>query len=357
MHSNINSQFGISVIYGGVSPEHSASVKSFENVYEKLVRDQLPIESIFFVDQGGQVSSNRFDPQQSAYFYKKSESTKNIAEALNSLSSESFLLNLLHGRLGEDGCIQGLAQIFGIKMSSEGVLPAALTMSKHHMNSFVQAVDCGLRVPETIFVTNEIQGKWVNHIKDKPGWDNVVIKPNSLGASLMTERHSNDSAQKNGNILIKKILEFDRAALVQRFVKGKEYSIGVIQRDDCELALPAVEIETNTGFFGHAEKHREGMARETIVNNESDLHHELREISIRLFRELGCADMCRFDFIVTDEDIFFLEANYIPGFMRNSIFPKMIEAQGISISELILTFRSNSFARGKKQTTFNYEID
>lgn len=357
MHSDINSQVGISVIFGGMSPEHSASVKSFENVYEELVRDQLPLESIFFIDQGGQVLSNKFDPQKLASFYKTSESTTNIVGALSSLSPESFLLNLLHGRLGEDGCIQGLAQITGIKMSSEGVLPAALTTSKHHMNSFVHAVECDLRVPETIFVTKELLGKWENQIKDKPGWDNVVIKPNSLGASLMTERHAKDSAQRNGNAHIRKILEFDRAALVQQFVKGMEYSIGVIQTGDCEIALPVVKIETDTGFFGHAEKHRQGMARETIVNNESDLHLELKEISIRLFRELGCADMCRFDFIVGEEKIFFLEANYIPGLMKNSIFPKMIEALGMSISELVLTFKSNSFQRQKKQTTINYEID
>ncbi|WP_425622512.1 hypothetical protein ACPT9H_18245 [Brevibacillus borstelensis] len=176
----------------------------------------------------------------------------------------------------------------------------------------------------------------------------------ALGASLFTEKYVvSDTIVPALKKNLALIFEYDQWALIQSFVRGSEYSVGCLQLATTPFALPAVKILTQRQFFGHSEKHRAGMVEEVP---DTPTTRTLREISTQIFDGLGFANMCRFDFIVSEGgDVYFLEANPIPGLMRNSIFPKMLRAANLSIPDLIAQFMGGHESADLVIISLNFE--
>ncbi|WP_220701140.1 hypothetical protein, partial [Brenneria goodwinii] len=163
-----------------------------------------------------------------------------------------------------------------------------------------------------------------------------------------------DSVCKN----INKIFEYDNFGLIQKFVYGTEYSVGCVNLRGDIIGLPVVEIKTIDGFFGHEEKHKKNKAQEIVHINDTPITIELKRLAIEIFESTGFEYMCRFDFIVTEYgDIYFLEANPIPGLMMNSIFPKMLKEKGISIPDLFYSFKSVQQQMPSKEVIIDYTIE
>lgn len=283
-----------------------------------------------------------------------------LMTGIKKIASEgTFHINLLHGNLGEDGHIQGVAKYLGLEGSFGSVLPASLAMSKHHMAHCVSSMLPAVKIPDTLIIQDKKYDLCLSQIKNSFLHCDVVIKPNSLGASLFTQKYLVDEQAELAIITnIKNIFKFDRFALVQKFIRGREYSVGCIHLPDSSIALDVVEISTPNGFFGHEEKHQRNKAIEKIIHKDTPITLRLKSIALEIFESVGFEYMCRFDFIVTPEsDIYFLEANPIPGLMKNSIFPKMLQARNLSISEIFPLFSQVQRAAQAKETIFDYEID
>src|SRR5262249_43000211 len=123
--------------------------------------------------------------------------------------------------------------------------------------------------------------KVVNELAGRP----IVVKPNQMGASLLTQ-HLTNYDQELLSAIVTEIFRYDTEALIQEYIHGTEYSCGVIERDGKALALPVIRIETERGFFGHQQKHQRGQARSSIAPT-SGVIHALQRYSERLFTELG----------------------------------------------------------------------
>ncbi|KVQ74809.1 D-alanine--D-alanine ligase [Burkholderia multivorans] len=357
----MSSRVRISIVFGGKSSEHRASVESFRHVVREINQgDLIEIENVYYVDAEGRVTITPFQPDLPLDEYMGSREPMPYWAALGRMANAgTFVLNLLHGNFGEDGHVQGAAAITSVPGSFGPVLAASLAMSKFHMNQFVASTHPEVRIPDTLLLEDRDLLDAGTRIIDRFSGATVVVKPNSLGASLFTHRYianSDNIAQINENL--EQIFQYDTCALVQRYISGVEYSIGCIQKNDSVVALPAVRIETDGAFFGHEQKHRTGRANEIVVTDESTIIQALRKVSVDIFRTAGFRNMCRFDFIVSrDETIFFLEANPIPGLMRNSIFPKMLAAANITLTEAIVQFRSNFLSERSRKTFVDYQID
>lgn len=357
----MSSRVRISIVFGGKSAEHRASIESFRHVVKEIHQgDFIEIEDIYYVDVEGRVSVAPFRPDRPMDDYIGArESTPYWAALGRMANAGTFVLNLLHGNLGEDGHIQGAAEITSVPGSFGPVLAASLAMSKYHMNQFVASTHPEAQIPDTLLLHEGNFFEAGPRIIDRFSGQTVVVKPNSLGASLFTHRYLVDSDKiASINADLKQIFEYDTHALVQKYISGTEYSIGCIQKGESVIALPAVRIETDGAFFGHEQKHRTGKANEIVVTDDSAIIQTLKSLSIDIFRSVGLRNMCRFDFIVSpDHSIFFLEANPIPGLMRNSIFPKMLAAADITLGEAILQFRNNLLLEKSRKSFVDYQID
>ncbi|KGC06699.1 MULTISPECIES: D-alanine--D-alanine ligase family protein [Burkholderia] len=357
----MSSRVRISIVFGGKSSEHRASVESFRHVAREIHQgDLIEIEDIYYVDVEGRVTITPFQPDLSLDDYMGSCKPMPYWAALGRMANAgTFVLNLLHGNFGEDGHVQGAAAITSVPGSFGPVLAASLAMSKYHMNQFVASTHPEVQIPDTLLLQDHDLLEAGTRIMDRFSGMAVVVKPNSLGASLFTHRYIVDFDNITSiNENLEQIFQHDTHALVQKYISGTEYSIGCIQKNDSIIALPAVRIETDGAFFGHEQKHRTGKANEIVVTNESTVIRAMKKISVDIFRSVGFRNMCRFDFIASSDDsVFFLEANPIPGLMRNSLFPKMLGASNITLAEAILQFRSNLLSEKPRKSFVDYQID
>ncbi len=234
-------------------------------------------------------------------------------QALGSMSMDGcYILNLLHGNYGEDGHIQGAAAISSLHGSFGPVLPASLAMSKAHMNHYIASAHPYLKIPKSLVVADRNYKTAISNISKTFQGEEIVIKPNSLGASLFTEKYRvNDASMSEMERNLAVIFNYDQRALIQRFIKGSEYSICCLQRNSDVQVLPAIEIRTDRQFFGHAEKHQSGMAQEVIVKIDTSTTKFMKDVSIDIFEGVNFENMCRFDFIAIEKgEVFFRRKPY-----------------------------------------------
>jgi len=353
----------ISLMFGGVSSEHNASLSSFANVYSALrdqASDKARYANVYFIDRRGGVNQNKLDFSREPHYYITTcERRHTLAEAIKVIrENDEFIFSLLHGQLGEDGHFQGISKAIGIRGTFGSVLSCSLSMSKYHMAQYVTATHPQIEPIPTVIIDERDLGVLVEKLRPFFNTE-VVIKPNSLGASLFTARFLVDAFNLNDlREHLVNVLRYDNMALVQRYIDGKEYSCGCIEMKNTVVVLPLVHIQTEGNFFGHAEKHQKGKADEILVP-DSQLDPPMaciKEVSQEIFEKLMFENMCRFDFIISNRKVYFLEANPIPGLMKNSIFPKMLKARDIGVHELPAIFLENSMGRKSKETLVEYDI-
>lgn len=275
------------------------------------------------------------------------------------VSRDEYIVNLLHGKFGEDGGVQTLAALSGLRGTFGDPHVASLTMNKYAMSSFVSSLlpTDVVRVPRTKLIRPQHVDDALQFAKSIDG--PIVVKPNSLGASLFTKLfHDSVTTELDIVALLSTTFNYDSIALVQEFISGDEYSCGCLIASSGVVPLPVVKIETAGNFFGHDEKHTSGLAVEKVVDNtDSILTDRIKCIAKVVASSIDLYNMARFDFMVTEEsEIWFLECNYIPGLMKNSIFPKMLRHCGMTVVDLIAWIASNSNNFTKKSYFVKYDV-
>lgn len=350
----------VSILFGGVSSEHDASVKSFEHILNELkqVTEFLKFEicDIIYLTRERDAIINEFKNKCSIDDYMVGIKQSLAIVFGNVIEKDRFVYSVLHGQNGEDGNFQGLSKFLGLKGNHGSTLSCSLGMSKYHMNNYVCNID-NLQLPKTCVIRNESEMNLVSEIFMN---QDIIIKPNSLGASLFTKK-IRCSGQNNHEIqeLITTILQYDSKVLVQDCINGNEYTCGCLKINGDIKILPLINIVTKNNFFGHDEKHISGLNNEIIVyeHQETKQLELIKEISKKLFFELDFQNKARFDYIINNDGIFFLEVNPFPGLMKNSLFTKMLKAAEISIMKLIEIEMENFYIDDNKQTTIHYKID
>lgn len=294
----------IAILSGGWSKERSVSIKSGRAVLDALDKRKYDVVS--------------FDPK----------------EDLNVLWQQriefDLVFNLLHGKYGEDGRIQGLLDIFGIPFVGSGVLASAMTMNKWVTKNVFRSV--GLRVPKDIIVKKgeTIPLEKILVILGTP----VVIKPVSEGSSIGISIMENERDILAG---IEKAFEFDLEVLLEEYVSGKEITCAVLGRKHLET-LPLVEIvpKDTHRFFDFDAKYTPGETTEICpAQIESHLQNMAFEIAVKAHRALHCRDWSRTDMIIKKDDIYLLETNTIPGMTETSLVPLAAKGNGWSLSNLL----------------------
>lgn len=332
----------ISIIYGGRSTEHDASIKSYENIVEQLDKNRFSIENCVYIERDGTVLLN-----------KRKISFGTLIDTME--KSDTFLINLLHGTEGEDGAWSGVADIRDIKGSFESVNTSSILMNKKQQEDIIKSTYKNvLKTPLTITCKyGDDMKKAINEIKTIKS-EYVVVKPNNMGASHLTEKIKTTNIEAIEK-LIANIHKYDEMALIQEYIQGDEYTCGVIRKNNDLLALEVIKVNTHEQFLGHKEKHNKGYTEVLFINNE--LTNTIKDMSKKLFNLFGVIGMCRFDFLVKNNTIYYLEGNLIPGFSKGSAFPRMLKESNIDMNDFIEVL-INSFSNKKKRIKYlKYDIE
>ena len=235
----------------------------------------------------------------------------------------------LHGRLGEDGTVQGLCELLELPYVGSGVLASALAMDKVMSKHYFSLA--GLASPDYVALR---RGELfdVNALVAALG-EKTVVKPANEGSSVgMTIVH--DGAELPA--AIEKAFRYDRSVLVERFIAGTEVTVAVLGNGDV-AALPTLEIQANNEFYDYDSKYVPGMSRHIIPARVSEAaREECQRLALAAHKALGCRGISRADTIVTDDgSVWLLEINTIPGMTATSLVPDAALAAGIEFPELV----------------------
>jgi D-alanine-D-alanine ligase len=232
----------------------------------------------------------------------------------------------LHGRYGEDGCVQGLLEILGVPYTGSDVLSSALAMNKLKAKEIFRLHN--LPTPPYYVLRSDQEAEPDVYHGDF-GYP-AVVKPIGEGSSVGVEIvHSPEELLA----ACERAFRFDNEVLVERFIAGREVSVAVLE----DRALGAVEIVPNGGFYDYASKYTKGESDYFIPPRLSpERYRGVMAQALLAHRALGCSGATRIDLIVSESgNEYLLEVNTVPGLTRTSLLPKIADAAGLSFEDLV----------------------
>lgn len=231
----------------------------------------------------------------------------------------------LHGAFGEDGTIQALLNSVNLCYTGSGVAASAMAWNKEAAQRFVEGLK--FPVPKWI-VVNEHEKPYI--WKQFPCFVKPVEGGSSLGVSLVKNR-------TQLHRVVKKTLKDFGPIIIQTYVKGRELTCGVIEKNGTPLSLPPTEIFplTNTWFDYRSKYSDEGHRLETPPRVSRHLQKRVQQMAVQAHEAFRCRGLSRSDFILSGNKIWYLETNTIPGLTKLSLLPHEAQAAGMSFSQLL----------------------
>ena len=333
----------IAVFLGGPSSEHEVSLKSGENLIENLDKEKFEIYKVL-------ISKNLewkifLIKNKKENLLKEFDDTFFALKFLKKVLKIDYCFLALHGEFGEDGKIQTLLEIFNLNYSGSGPEASMLGMDKIRSSLLFQSI--GLNIPEFFYFSLKEwdlrRKEFLKIVKETIGFP-LVVKPNKCGSSVGISLVKN---QKEIEMAIKKAARFNQEIMIQRYIKGKEITCGVIEKNNSLFALPPTEIiPKKSDFFDWKAKYEDGASEEITPPKTINLktQKKVQENAILVFQILGAKDFSRIDMILEEKTgkIYILELNSLPGLTKNSLLPKELKAAKIDFSEFLETLIYNS---------------
>jgi D-alanine-D-alanine ligase len=253
--------------------------------------------------------------------------TPGIAAALTAAKPD-IALNVLHGRPGEDGTLQGVLEILGIPYSHSGVMASAVAMQKDFAKILFRAA--GVPVADDRVVSRFEAAK--GHLMARP----YVIKPiaegSSVGVFIVTEAHEHPPQE-----LTRPDWSYGERLLCERYIAGKELTCAVVG----ENALGVIEIVPTVKFYDYEAKYAPGGSKHLLpAALKPNVYQEVRRLAVLAHKALGCRGVSRADFRYDDrmegtQGLVCLEVNTQPGMTETSLVPELAAYAGITFEELV----------------------
>jgi D-alanine-D-alanine ligase len=236
----------------------------------------------------------------------------------------------IHGAPGEDGKLQGYFDMLGLPYTTCDALTSAVTMNKGYTKAIVNGIS-QLNIARSVQIFKSIPFD-IEQIKRDLKLP-YFVKPNNGGSSIGMSKvsHGNDL-----QAAIDRAFKEDTQILIEEFISGREFTVGVVKLDGQITVLPATEVETAKEFFDFEAKYTPGVATETtpaVIRSETKARVE--EIARAVYQKLNCRGVVRIDFILTEDegDFYFIEINTIPGQTATSFIPQQVAAAGMKLND------------------------
>lgn len=241
---------------------------------------------------------------------------------------------MLHGRLGEDGTVQGLLELLGIPYTGSGVMSSAVAMNKHMSKRIMRSHR--IPVADDVMVTAEETarlgaGAVAEGIARDLGFP-CMVKPNCEGSSAGASRvHGREELAR----AIEEAHLYDRLVMVERYIDGREVTVGLLGGEPA--VLPVLEVRPSKDYYDYECKYTRGMTEYIVPAHIPEASaRELQDLSLAAHDALGCEGLSRVDFMLDAQGRpYCLEINTIPGMTALSLIPKAAAAAGYSFAEVV----------------------
>jgi D-alanine-D-alanine ligase len=240
----------------------------------------------------------------------------------------------LHGRMGEDGTVQGVLELLGVPYTGSGVMASAMAINKYMTKQVLRAN--AVPVADDVMVTaDEVESLGKKRVAEGISLDlgfPCIVKPNCEGSTVGANRARNREELEEAIVIG---LEYDDLLLVERYIEGRELTVGLL--GDEPVILPVLEVVASKGIYDYECKYTSGMT-EYIVPAliPEEMAQELKRLSLRSHHALMCEGISRVDFMLDSEDrSYCLEVNTIPGMTELSLIPKAAAAAGLSFAQVV----------------------
>lgn len=292
----------IAVLSGGLSSEAEVSRRSGKGCYEALKRLGYTNVELIEVDT-------------------------NIAQKLKE-GKYDYAYNALHGKYGEDGCIQGILETLQIPYTGCGVMASAVCMNKEYTKRILSTC------PEIPLIKSAFvkKGEDVKE-KTKDLKYPLITKPVSEGSSFgMTKVNTPDELEKAYQDAIK----YNDDVLIEEYLVGICATVGILEGEDGLFATEILELRPKNEWYDYEAKYTKGMT-EFILPAElsDDMTKQVKEIAIKAFDIAGCKGVSRVDFLIVNNVPYVLEINTSPGMTETSDLPAQANAMGINYDNLV----------------------
>jgi len=332
----------VGILFGGRSAEHEVSVVSAQAVMAALDTDRFQAVPIGVTKQGTwltpadteraltSIRSERFRALEEPL----GQGILHRTQALGTLRRVDVAFPLIHGTNGEDGTLQGFLELADVPYVGAGVAASAVGMDKvlqkviYRQHGFPVADDVVVlasrwrRDPDAVAREAEAAIPYP-----------AFIKPANSGSSIGTSRAR---SREDLNEALEEAFQYDRKALVEVAVDGRQVEVAVLGNDDPE-ASPVGEITFEGEFYDYHAKYEDPDTRLHIpADIPPETAEEARALALAAYRSIDCAGLARVDFFLTPQGSIVLnEVNTIPGFTPMSMYPKLWEHAGLSYADLI----------------------
>ena len=333
------------LLCGGESSEHEISCISAGGVLSSIDRSQFEPILVGITKSGEWVippSDQRLVLSNGTLPEITDGRATNISEVIEEFQPD-VIFPILHGPYGEDGTIQGLLEIAGLRYVGSGVLASAVAMDK----SFAKAIFAshGLKVAAGIVVhQRDWNGTVPNHELTYP----LFVKPARGGSSRGTTKVK---SAEHLAAAIDEALTFDTKVMIEEAIVGREIECAVLQVDGVALASPLGEISLDPRFefYDFEAKYLDGSTK-VISPTDLPVDH-IQKSAVEAFNALGCEGLARVDFFFSAAgELIINEINTMPGFTPTSVFPKLWAQAGREYSDLITALIEAALSRSVSVT-------
>ena len=332
----------IAVIYGSDSSEWQVSVRSGEFTASRI--DGLLYDVYEIFAREGKWSVAAYRKRNSMRFVFPEEARPQVDKTDFSVVVDGkkvkfdFAYIMQHGTPGENGLMQGYLEMLGIPHSGCSAFVSAITFDKYSCKSYLKDVDY-VKCADDIFLRKgESTEGLAQKAIEKLGLP-MFVKPTDGGSSF-------------GVTKVKSAEDFDKAVeyafsegnmiMAEGAIVGRELTCAVYNNGKENIALPVIEIITENEFFDYEAKYN-GHSREVCPAQIPDsLRDEIQEVSKKIYSHLGCAGIGRVDYIASEEGLYFLEVNTIPGMTAASLVPQMVRAAGLDMTNFLTAIIEHS---------------
>ncbi len=303
----INKNSKIGVLCGGLSNEREVSLRSGRNVFKALI--ELGYKDVTLIDVD-----------------------RNIASTLAETKIE-YAFNVLHGRYGEDGCIQGVLEFLNIPYTGCSVMASSICMDKIMTKRVLSANKEIPLIKSESAVSKEEAIEKIKNLKFP-----IIIKPSREGSSIgMTKVNGEGEAL---NKALDEAFKCDKEILIEEYLEGESATVGVLERiKDGEkeiFATPILGFKTKTEWYDYEAKYTKGLTEFILpANFNPELTKKIQNIALLAHKLTGCKGLSRVDFLVHNNIPYILEINTNPGMTDTSDLPAQASAMGIDYNELV----------------------
>ncbi|MCF6182443.1 D-alanine--D-alanine ligase [Lutibacter sp.] len=310
----------IAIIMGGYSSEANISLKSGEVVYQNISKEKYNTYKIHIL-------KNKWvlvDDNNQEYSINKHDFSATINQKKIDFDC---VFNAIHGHPGEDGTILAYFKLLGIKHTSAPFYQMALTFNKRDCLSVLKKY--GVKTATSVYL-NKGETINVSEIITAVGLP-CFVKPNNAGSSFGISKVKTEEKLIPA---IEKAFKEDTEILIEEFLDGSEITISVLNYKGEIKVLPMTEIVTENDFFDYEAKYLGKSEEITPARISDEIHQKLEILAKKVYQKLNISGISRSEYILVNNEPYFLEMNTVPGLTTKSLIPQQAAKAGITLQNL-----------------------